>query len=618
MEETRKRLTIKDILIRLILVVIFIFLLIWLFPMPDIKPLNNQLFSQNVSSMKEVAKTYYTVERLPKKVNDKVRMTLQEMIDKKLAFPLMDSKGKYCDTEASYIEITKLDNEYTIKVNLSCSDKEDYLIEHYGCYDICSEKCTPTTTKKIVKTTTKQKTTDKLVYEYLHKRTSYKEVFDKYVCNINGYTLVGDKCIKKGSKVITVDADEKTETKTIVDKKYADVKLSYEDKEVPANQETKTETTTTYVCPTGTTEIAGTNKCSKPTTVIVNKVCPSGYTSASATTCTKNNIVTVNKVCPSGYTSASSTTCAKKTTTTVSKVCPSGYTSASSTTCSKTSITSYVNKEYYWKSVGTVTFNNKVIEGKNYNGVMYKNGRSIITYECANCYTPTIKYIYDKYVYTAKACPTGYVSVSSTQCGKKTTTTVNKVCPTGYASASSTTCSKTTTSTANKVCPAGYTSASSTTCNKTTISTANKVCPSGYTSASSTTCSKASTVTVDKDPKIITTTKTVYVCPIGSTPTSDEKVCTAKEAKVVYICPSGYAQSANKLTCSKTIIQIIKTKYCEDSTFALSNDKCIKTVNTSDTKDAEKVNKIETYTEYKWSDQIYLEGWIYTNNRRVK
>ena len=42
--EEKRGLTIKDLLIRLILIIIFIFLLIWLFPMPDLKPLNNQIF----------------------------------------------------------------------------------------------------------------------------------------------------------------------------------------------------------------------------------------------------------------------------------------------------------------------------------------------------------------------------------------------------------------------------------------------------------------------------------------------------------------------------------------------------------------------------------------------
>ena len=61
--EERRGLSIKGLLIRLILIIIFIFLLIWLFPMPDLKPLNNQIFSDNLDRMKDVAKSYYTVER---------------------------------------------------------------------------------------------------------------------------------------------------------------------------------------------------------------------------------------------------------------------------------------------------------------------------------------------------------------------------------------------------------------------------------------------------------------------------------------------------------------------------------------------------------------------------
>ena len=104
MEEERKGLTVKDVLIRLILIIIFIFLLIWLFPMPDLKPLNNQIFLDNVDRMKDVAKSYYTVERLPQDFNTSKKMTLREMIDKHLILPLMDSNGNYCSEDDSYIE----------------------------------------------------------------------------------------------------------------------------------------------------------------------------------------------------------------------------------------------------------------------------------------------------------------------------------------------------------------------------------------------------------------------------------------------------------------------------------------------------------------------------------
>ena len=180
--EERRGLSIKGLLIRLILIIIFIFLLIWLFPMPDLKPLNNQIFSDNLDRMKDVAKSYYTVERLPKNINDSKKMTLQEMIDNKLILPLMDSNGKYCSNDDSFVEITKLEDEYVIKVYLSCSDKQDYIIEHFGCYDICSDTCKmleTTTTKEIeetrrtsLKNTTNRKTTYKPTTS---RRTTYKK-----------------------------------------------------------------------------------------------------------------------------------------------------------------------------------------------------------------------------------------------------------------------------------------------------------------------------------------------------------------------------------------------------------------------------------------------------------
>ena len=68
-------------------------------------------------------------------------MTLREIQKQKLILPLMDSNGNYCSEDKSYVQITKLENEYIIKVYLSCTDTQDYIIEHFGCYDICSNEC---------------------------------------------------------------------------------------------------------------------------------------------------------------------------------------------------------------------------------------------------------------------------------------------------------------------------------------------------------------------------------------------------------------------------------------------------------------------------------------------
>ena len=254
--ETNRGLTIKDILIRLILIIIFIFLLIWLFPMPDLKPLNNQIFADNIDRMKDVAKSYYTVERLPKNINDSKRMTLKEMVDQHLILDLIDSNGKTCSRDDSYVEITKLENEYVIKVNLSCSDKQDYVIEHFGCYDICSDTCkalesttktstsatySPKVTSRkntVRKTTTNPRVTTSQnngkLYEYLFTKNECTEQFEKYICP-SGYNLVGDICIKNGSEVVSKPAGEKITNVTSTDTKPADVKIDSSTELKPAD-----------------------------------------------------------------------------------------------------------------------------------------------------------------------------------------------------------------------------------------------------------------------------------------------------------------------------------------------------------------------------------------------
>ena len=64
-------------------------------------------------------------------------MTLSDMIGKKIIIALIDKNNKAVDVEGSYVKITKLDDEYLLKVNLKDSEKEDYILVHLGCYNYC-------------------------------------------------------------------------------------------------------------------------------------------------------------------------------------------------------------------------------------------------------------------------------------------------------------------------------------------------------------------------------------------------------------------------------------------------------------------------------------------------
>lgn len=142
----------RDFLLKLILVIIFVFLLVWLLPKfispkivnnntkssnVDLSPLTSQIFADNLEKMKDAAISYYTDERLPQEVGASNTMTLSDMIGKKLIVALIDKDNKACDVEKSYVKITKLDEEYLLKVNLKASHKEDYILVHLGCYTYC-------------------------------------------------------------------------------------------------------------------------------------------------------------------------------------------------------------------------------------------------------------------------------------------------------------------------------------------------------------------------------------------------------------------------------------------------------------------------------------------------
>lgn len=174
-EERRETFSVKDIILQILLVVLFVLLLVWIFPtksyvrklfnsstpkveetvpvsssaseLEKLAVLYNQIFANNVAIMKEAAIGYYTNERLPQNVGDSDKMTLQQMYDKHLVLKLTDKKGNACDATKSYVEITKYKDEYRMKVNLSCTDEEDYIMVYLGCYDYCDgnvcEKKTP-------------------------------------------------------------------------------------------------------------------------------------------------------------------------------------------------------------------------------------------------------------------------------------------------------------------------------------------------------------------------------------------------------------------------------------------------------------------------------------------
>lgn len=385
MYEERERFSFKDVILQIVLVVLFVFLLLWLFPTKSyvdnkvgdgLKPLYNQLFSQNVDTMKEAAISYFTTSRLPKNIGDKETLTLGEMLDKKLLIPFLDSNNNQCSLTDSYVEITKMDDEYILKVNLSCSDNSDYILVHLGCYSYCEnglcEKQEEPVVKPTPKPTVKPTVTKKYEYEYelvtngkwgewsawsnwseaKVDKTDYRNVKTK-----NETVVDGTETIKVGTETIVKDAKENV----------------------------------SYYCPKGYTQ-KGTS-CTRSTTQTVT---------INATANTKNS-------CPSGYT-LNGNECSKEV----------SY------------ISSYKKGDY----VRTVYNANSV--PKDTNKYFYEETGADYVYTCeGSC---AFKWVYTYKIYKAKpvyktktetvakntsttySCPSGY-TLSGTKCNKQVTST---------------------------------------------------------------------------------------------------------------------------------------------------------------------------------------------------
>ena len=158
-EERKEKFSFKSFFLTLLLVLLFVFLMLWLFPnkwdlknmqsngnqyqseidLSRLSVLYNEIFAHNVERMKDAAIGYFTNERMPQKVGESKKLTLKEMYDLHLVLKLLDKDGNPCDEEKSYVEMTKYDKEYRLKVNLKAGKDEDYIIVYLGCYSYCSD-----------------------------------------------------------------------------------------------------------------------------------------------------------------------------------------------------------------------------------------------------------------------------------------------------------------------------------------------------------------------------------------------------------------------------------------------------------------------------------------------
>ena len=455
--EDERRINVVKVLLKLIVVVLVILFSAWIVTKicSNNNPINSdklvdQVFQDNLNRMKEVGISYFTLERMPKNVGDKEKITLQDMYDKKLILEVRDEENNLCSDTDSYIEVEKYNDEYQMKVNLSCSNRKDYIIVVMGCYNYCkNEICEKQEQDVITDSDNDSQQNTVIEYEY-YKATNGKwtdwsawSAWQKTYLEPTEYRKVETKVVQ----------EDYTYESTIEEDEYADVIIS---------------------CPSGYSLNSEGTKCKKISNETTNPVCPtiSGYTlyNQDGFTCKYKSNTTANPVCPtiSGYTlyNQDGFTCKYKSNTTVSQVCPSlnGYTIISNQSSGWTC----VYKKYLRQGQGLSVPQNTSTR-------IYEFVTTALIHDCDTCsyYSGVIYNIFARKTQSA-VCPSGYTKIGNS-CVKTKTNTAT--CPSGYTKIGNS-CVKTKTNAAT--CPSGYEKINNT-CKKVYYKSIIKSCPTGFT-----------------------------------------------------------------------------------------------------------------------------------------
>ena len=108
----------KNVLIKLVLIILFVLLLVWVLPIPKLDTFYNRVFNDNINTMKEAAKNYFLSNNLPENIGESNTIKLGDMVNKNLIVEFTDKNNNKCSDSNSLSTITKTDsNECTRNIN---------------------------------------------------------------------------------------------------------------------------------------------------------------------------------------------------------------------------------------------------------------------------------------------------------------------------------------------------------------------------------------------------------------------------------------------------------------------------------------------------------------------
>ena len=129
----------KNFFIKVILIIIIILVIAFIFTKIKVNSGENEdgdkSFYNNLNKMKTAALNYFDENNIPKEINESKKISLNKLIKNNKLKTLTDSNSNICDGNNSYIKITKKQDNYQIKINLTCAEDNDYIIKNISVVD---------------------------------------------------------------------------------------------------------------------------------------------------------------------------------------------------------------------------------------------------------------------------------------------------------------------------------------------------------------------------------------------------------------------------------------------------------------------------------------------------
>ena len=133
----------RNLIIKIIIIIVCIGLLIWLFALLKNNNRNivydENLHNSNVEKVRLAAEKYFFIDNnLP--VNNTKTINLKTLIDKGLVEEIVDANKKVCNDNKSTISLSK-NSSYVLTINLSCSTDEKEEIFFYDLTNLSCQNC---------------------------------------------------------------------------------------------------------------------------------------------------------------------------------------------------------------------------------------------------------------------------------------------------------------------------------------------------------------------------------------------------------------------------------------------------------------------------------------------